>query len=871
MSFSPIPGYTFPTAPPAPISLPGYGTLNETAPTPSEQQLTMSAANAPIRFGYGRARIAPLIANALPDGAGNLLLDCVLGEGTFDALVAMEINDAAAPGVAVTFYDGSQTTIDASLAAAWLLQGVNFTDVRAGTAYAVLAIPPSLDLSIDERSISFEVRLRKIYDPRDGTQSLANPATWKWSDNPVLALADFLASPKLGPGDSVVWSSVGPAADRADEMLGGKKRFTIGITFDEQKPKKDVEEVLRGAAGCWVAREGPLTYLVADAPIADLSTTLHLQVGDWLPRTLRYSQRDGDRAPNTVSVRYTNTAIKPWAEAYTDPPLQTAEVIAGEVDELATVINATWIQDYPQAVRLRRRYFGEYTLGLKTLEFEAFEKAWKIRRGDVVRLSNGVDLVAKPVRVQRLVPMGFAKVKVYAQEYDPAMYSDEAPATPPSVNTPLQDPRTVVAPTLLTMVEEVYLDQGQGATVATGAKYLSRFRLGWVHSTDRYRLDYVVEFLDGTTLIVQGSPTSNEFISPAVEQGRLYKARVRTRNVLGFMSTPPLEATATAQGKLLAPSDVPAIISAFEIGGELLAQIQPAIDIDTLRYEWRYFPNGTGTWESATFIDLVDGLRVRFKGLPVGTHRIFVKARDSVGQQSANAKYVDVTITSDSDAFLQDREFVSPTLTRMIAFRNEVAPSKHWITNHDETWNTLFPLAMTSYPNPVATYGTGNSSFVGEAWDIGEQITGDWQLLVSVTDHAGTATYAIESSDNGSVWTSHAGLSWTGAARYVRPVISTTGTMEIVGAPKMSLAALTRKESGGPVTSNGGSAKTINLTGRYAKAVRITITPRGTTAVMPTVDNVVLSLVGTNSFDVYLFDATGLQVATDFTWDFEGF
>lgn len=704
----------------------------------------------------------------------------------------------------------------------------------------------------------------------------ANPdtlSTYAFSANPALAIADFLANALLGPGDDVNWASVAAQANRCDQDLGGgAKRHTIGVTFDEQRPKGDVEEVLRAAAGCFVAREGPVTYLVADAPV-DLASTLHFQPADWQPQSLRYTQRGGDRAPNSVSVRYTNTGVKPWAEGYTDPPLQTPEVIAGEVDELPTVINGTWIQNFPEAVRLQKRYYAEHTLGLRNLEFDVFELGWKVRRGDVIRLSNGVDLVAKPVRVQRIIPLGFARVHIVAQEYSAAMYSDDLVTDPGGTDSPLPDPRSVVAPTGLAMTEELYLDQSQGATVATGAKWLSRFRVTWTHATDLYRLDYLVDFLDGTTLNVNGGTAGNSFVSPAVQQGKLYTARVRTRNVLGFLST-AVEVTGTAQGKLLKPGDVPAIPEAFEIGGEALFRIEPAADIDTLRYEWRYTPNQTagGSWESATLIDRVDGLRARFKGLPVGTHRFYVKAIDSVGNYSTNARSVDVEVTSDSDAFLQDKEFVSPTLTNMIGFTTEADRKRRWITNHVESWNTLFPLAMTNYPNPVATYGTGNSKFQGESWDLGEIVTGDWTLNTTVTNHGGTATFAIESSDDGSTWTPHTGISWTGSARFVRPVIETTGTMEIVGAPTMSLAAVTRKESSAsPVTSLASGAKTINLVGRYVKAVRITITPRGTGARMPTVDNVVLSLVATNSFDVYLFDAAGNQVASDFTWDFEGF
>ena len=91
-------------------------------------------------------------------------------------------------------------------------------------------------------------------------------------------------------------------------------------------------------------------------------------------------------------------------------------------------------------------------------------------------------------------------------------------------------------------------------------------------------------------------------------------------------------------------------------------------------------------------------------------------------------------------------------------------------------------------------------------------------------------------------------------------------TAQSGGCRKLALLA-TR----GPVTSSAGAATTVSLTGEYAKAVRITITPLGTAARMSTLNNVVLTTSGANSFDVYLFDAAGTQVASSFNWDFEGF
>jgi hypothetical protein len=31
----------------------------------------------------------------------------------------------------------------------------------------------------------------KVYDPRDGTQTLGTPSTYKYSDNPALCMADL--------------------------------------------------------------------------------------------------------------------------------------------------------------------------------------------------------------------------------------------------------------------------------------------------------------------------------------------------------------------------------------------------------------------------------------------------------------------------------------------------------------------------------------------------------------------------------------------------------------------------------------------------------------------------------------------------------
>ena len=825
---------------PMPIGLPSYATLAETAAAPSDQQLTLSAANAPLRYSYGQVRIAPLVVNALLDAAGAMLLDCVLGDGPIGGVIATEINDAALPaGVTVTVYDGSQVAFDAPLAAAWALQGVAFAEVRPGVAYAVLKIPATVDVSIDERSIAFTVQGLKVFDPRDlGT---------RYSNNPALCLANFLAHPTRGPGDTVDWASVAAVADRCDTLLATKKRHTFGLTFDQQVPKKEIEETLR-TGFCFVVREGPITYLVADMPV-DVSATQAFAATDWQPDELRVSQRTAASAPNRITVRYTNTAIKPWAEAYTEP-IETADVTAGLVDAVEMVVNATFVQDYAEAIRLRNRYFAEHTLGLRTLDFPVFEKGYKVRRGDVIRIDNAVDLIAKPVRVQKLIALGFARVQITAQEYQPSMYSDDSPASPNYPPTALPSPLTVLPVLGLTMVEEVYIDQLQtaGSGMASAATWLSRFRCTWTPSVDRYFVDYVLRFLNGAQLIFEGRASGAEYVTPPVQQARSYTVEVRARNTLGFMSIPPATKSAVALGKLLLPGPVPRISQALELGGEVILAWDPAPDIDVIRYEWRYTPNTiAGSWESATLIDRVDGLRTRFKGLPVGTHRFYIKPIDSVPQYSLAAAYADITVTSDSDAFLQAREFVNPMLNDMVAYQIEGEQHQRWITSSLTTlWNTSFTNAMSTYVNPIATYGSLDSKWTGEFADVGSLLTGVWTITPNIDVLSGALqAYFKTSTDGVSPAATIAGLTYTGAARWVKPYFSGGGgAFQVSRPPTITLAVVPKKESATGAVYTAGGPTTIALIGKYAKAVRIGITPRGTVARTFMVDNVLLSTTG---------------------------
>ena len=118
------------------------------------------------------------------------------------------------------------------------------------------------------QSIRAVVKGKKVYDPRQdstnggsGTHRLADPATWEWSDNSALCLADYLFDADLGMGaegvsySDIDWAMVATAADQCDATVtvpsgGSTKRFTCNGVLDTGTAYADnIRALLSSMAG----------------------------------------------------------------------------------------------------------------------------------------------------------------------------------------------------------------------------------------------------------------------------------------------------------------------------------------------------------------------------------------------------------------------------------------------------------------------------------------------------------------------------------------------------------------------------------------------------------------------------------------------
>ncbi len=821
--------------------------INAVASSPSDTQAQIAAEGSVIREVYGRARIGAQIADALVY-QGKLVLWAIWCGGPIEAVESYAIGDQdPAPEVTATHYTGAAGQgVDPTLAAAYLAAGITYTDTLPGIAYSVVTIPPTDSAGFP--TLTATIKGRKLYDPRTGLTA--------WSQNPALALADFIASPVYGQGRAVDQSTVGALADACDELVGGAPRRQIGLCLDRRGDTRQWIESLRTYAGAWVAEGPDGLKLVADRPA---SPVMAITADDTIEGSVKIKKLARRQAPTVVTVRWTDTTATPWADRTAIAYAPGVE--AGTTPYRESEITLPGIQSHAQAYR-------EAVERLNHAQLEDIEVAWEhigldaLEVGDVITLTDPVGLDAKPLRLTRYEQKSPGIWAAGAREYDPAAYSDAVVSEPTWADTGLPDPANPPALASLAATEEVYqLDTGI---------FASRLRATWAATEFPYLTGYRVEVYRLGVLIDTATARAAEYVTGAVQEGVEYVIKVATISSIGAVGA-WAQANITPAGKMLIPGDVPSM-SGFEAGGKIYLYWTPAVDLDIWRYELRYGTTG-GTWEAATLIDRIDALRYVAQDIPVGTWKIWGKALDSVGQYSTNAASVTITVTSDASAFLVDRyEQTAPTLSNVAEYAlNRYDGVRRFVTEDGAMFGTKYSANLATYTNALATYHASvTSTLTGESEDFGQVLGGDWRGETVSSALSGSISQILETSQNGSAWTTHAGLTAKTNARFARVKLTalTTATLyaEIPG-QAVRLDAIPRSEVGAG-TSSAAGAVTITLANQYTAVKRLTITPEGSTARSYTYDAISLGVPTT--FQVHIFDAAGNRIASPFRYDFQG-
>ena len=830
-------------------------TLNASATTAKDQLLSVAAENAPLRVIYGTVTIGPQIACVVRHNFALVIL-AVWGHGEVDSITTLLMDDKPLPtSVTYTHYTGTAgQTVNAQMVAAFAAQrpAVAYTDTLPGICYSVITVPTGASAGFPR--LTATIKGRKVYDPRSTLTAHSN--------NPALCLADFMTNATYGMARTVDYASVGGVATDCDVLAGGTEKLrTLDLCLDTVQSVDKWLDTLRTYAGCWVVPSGADLKLVSDKAGSSVATFDHAS-----GQILGISQikKRGNRAtPTVMTITYRDTSTQPNRDG--TALVRAPGVIAGTTPRRESTVSLPGVTRYSQAYREATERLNKLLLNDLSFSLTVFDEGLKLEVGDIVTVTHPIGFAAKQMRVMGLAGE-YGRYTLDLIEYDPAVYSSAVSVAPTYVDTSLDNPAAPPMVTAVTMAEEIF--QQQNGT------YSSRWRVGWTDSNEySYFAYYRAELWAGATLIHSASITSGlQWPTPAVQEGVVYTAKIATVSTVGAASDYATQ-SATSAGKYLAPGDVPSV-SAFEAGGRVYITWLPAADIDVWRYEIRYSQVGD-PWADAILLDRVDALRLQVDQLAVGTWTLHVKCVDSVGNYSATAATVNVTVSSDASAFLIDTfEQVAPTLTGMQEYSLHVTdPARYFVTEDNAMFGTKYSANLDTYTNPLAvTHASQTSTWLGESEPFGLDLGGNLTGVATIADLSGTHISYIGTAPNAApgTWTYHAGLSQKLNAGFVRlkhESLTTSTMLVTIPTQTIRLDAIPREEVGSSTSSAAGPV-TITLDNEYVFVKKLTITPQGTTARSVSFDNVVLG--SPTTFDVYIFNDVGTKIASPFQWQFQG-
>ena len=828
-------------------------TLNSTALSASNQQLTKVAENEPLRVIYGQVDVGPQVAYVLGFNGGLCIL-AVWGHGECDSITALKIDDETPlAGVAFTHYLGAPgQAADARMIAAFAQQSppITYSDALAGVCYSSVFIPPGASNGFPRMVAT--VKGKKIYDPRV-------PAT-QWSDNPALCLADFCASSTYGLGEAVDYTSAASVANDNDVQVGvgiTEKSRTLNLMIESVQQSSAWTDTLRTYASCWLIPTASGLKFVSDKAASVTSSFTHT-AGN-ISSLSNLVKRGVQGTPTVLKVTYRDTSTVPHRDGTVE--VYAPGVLAGTTKRRESLVSLPGINRYSQAFREATERLNKLLLNDLTFTLGIFDEGLALEVGQVIDVTHPVGLGAKQMRVMG-ISGEYGDYLLNLVEYDPAVYNATIATAPTFADTNLPSPAAPPAITGVVMTEEVFQLQN--------GNYASRWRVTWPAAAYSYLSHYRAELYAGAALIYVASPAISQWPTPAVQEGVTYTAYISAVSTIGAVGAAGTQSGA-ALGNFLRPSNVPSI-TAFEAGGTVHMSITPAVDIGVLRYEFRYGAVGVA-WESTKLIDTVDALRCLSTEIPVGTWTMHVKAIDSVFLYSVTAATVNVTVTSDANAFLiNSYDQTAPTLTNMAEYalaRDDL--NRYFVTEDAVVFATKYSAALSTYISPLASYHNSiTSTWLGEGEDFGLLLGGDWLCDATVADISGTHISYFGYSTDGTTYTFVSGLNQKVNARFARlkhEALTTSTLLVTIPTQKIRLNAIPREEVGSG-TSSASGAVTITLANSFVFVKKLTITPIGNTARSGMPDNIILGAV--SSFDVHIFNDSGARIASPFQYQFQG-
>jgi len=684
----------------------------------------------------------------------------------------------------------------------------------------------------------------------------------QFSENPVDIICFLLSEAE----ETFNAPSAQAAANWNNELIpqSTKPRRSIGMTLDKVQSMKKTIEYFRAYTGCSILNDaGVSSFLIHEA-----RATSH-SFGDNEIKSIELSKEKSKNIPSKVVVAYTdiNDNFSKQEASVVNPDNTIVERIS-KVDFLGC-------NDFNFAKREATERFQRADKSDLRASVKLFDEGLNILIGDICSITYSNILTNKLMEVVSLSESSAGNWEIKLEEYDPLFFSTELESEPtfPDTLLPLHVPPPQVQN--IQAEEEVYKRRN--------GQYDNRFKVTWNKSTSPYARNYVVRFKIGGVVVGSVSETGLQTSFGPLEEGVEYTIEVVA--VTSLFEGAPNSINETPAGKDLVPPNVETF-DVFEVGGQVRFSWGEVADLDIIGYEIKFGAVGV-TYENATQLNVVESLRYVTNEVPEGTYDFLIKAKDSVGQFSPQAKRASsIAVTLDERNLLVGNGIypARSNLDLLVHRTKEVRCSTYEIIytkTSTQSWTDLFPDATVLPPTgSIASkqnfpssgffrHATGHYTLAGTA------VSGNFGFISSVTNYtSGTLEYQFLGTDLNVNFTEYQSSSVQAKAKYGYLEYRGTGIVRIdLSQQFYRVNAVTKNETDTLASVNGG--KTVSLAGTYTKYKNITATPifSGSQTVVAAycVVDAVNFTTSPNTFKVYMFDADGDELPNrDFIWRFEG-
>lgn len=574
------------------------------------------------------------------------------------------------------------------------------TDVATGLCYTYARLKYNREkFATGATAITRLVKGRKVWDPRDEEQDPDDPSTWGWNDNPPLCILDYMLA-EFGVGEdraNINLASFIAAANACDELVDGKKRYTLNGTFElNAEPGTILEKMVESMAGTlvnvggeWVLHAGVWRTPVHTLDETDLRDGAQIQ-----------PQASMREAFNVVRGTFTSPEIGYQSDEFT-AVLNEAEIEEDDGRENGEDLDLSLVTDHAQARRIAQIKLEQIAQGM-FIEYPCKLTALRVRAGDNILLNNEENgFVNKPFFVEKLTFVPYSLegeptlgVNLILRETSATIYNDlEDEGYDPEPNTNLPNPKSVPAPTGLTLLSNntTGIEERDGhytpRILATWDPAGSILVLEGGYGELEYRENGDTDWIP-VNARVAGDATSHYITG--VTSGKSWDVRLRWINIAGVPSlwTTVLDYDVPADQT---PPGVPTGFSmeAVPDGIRFLCTAPGDLDVTTIEY----FYNTTGTEPvDATAALFTDGCKPGDPvesprgGLTAGVlHYGWARAKDGSGNTSdwtsvqtatpqAASGYVDGLISdvmADVAALIDEANQLAADLIAEVAAREE--------------------------------------------------------------------------------------------------------------------------------------------------------------------------------------------------------